>query len=646
MTISHRALPVLAAIAIGSGCADLALEPDQIPHSLMISPADARVTVGDVGKLTVTVFDEEGQVIPGPPSWAPPDWQVSDPAKIDFATDGSFAALANGDVRIGAGLAGLRDRTGVLISPSRVVLSAPAVYVNQVVQNLDGSVPLIAGRDALLRVFVTGDQVSYYEPRAYGDFVQDGAVVHTAAMGPPHLIPDAVSERWLIESFNAVIPGDVIQPGVKLSVELDPDGVVPLGPGSQLRVPAEGALALNVTVLPAHRQTIVPVLAVTDTDEQILNWTRGMTAASPHLGFARSVLPIGEMELTVHEPVHTTADLVTNTGWLQLIREMAVIRAMEGRSGYYYGAVVPPRNSAWGGLGYIGFPVSVGRNQDVTFAHELGHNLSLRHAPCGGAGGPDPAFPYDGGSTGVWGYNPQTGGLVDPVVYKDLMGYCSPDWISDYSFVKALNYRVETEISGARQQGPIEADRRKRCSCGEARGTGSFCSSRLSWCRPRLCSRRAAGPIGWRDSAPAAGFTSPSTSLQRRWSSAVVTSSLPSPSTGIGTGHWSAWSCRDPRANSSWVRRAPAPWRSSPTATTGRCARFCGTGAAASHAWKATRRFRSATACPQVCDRRPGGREAIRRGMRRDAPDDMVSACGTPRVSHREGRSAGAIRRS
>ena len=449
MTISHRALPVLAAIAIGSGCADLALEPDQIPHSLMISPADARVTVGDVGKLTVTVFDEEGQVIPGPPSWAPPDWQVSDPAKIDFATDGSFAALANGDVRIGAGLAGLRDRTGVLISPSRVVLSAPAVYVNQVVQNLDGSVPLIAGRDALLRVFVTGDQVSYYEPRAYGDFVQDGAVVHTAAMGPPHLIPDAVSERWLIESFNAVIPGDVIQPGVKLSVELDPDGVVPLGPGSQLRVPAEGALALNVTVLPAHRQTIVPVLAVTDTDEQILNWTRGMTAASPHLGFARSVLPIGEMELTVHEPVHTTADLVTNTGWLQLIREMAVIRAMEGRSGYYYGAVVPPRNSAWGGLGYIGFPVSVGRNQDVTFAHELGHNLSLRHAPCGGAGGPDPAFPYDGGSTGVWGYNPQTGGLVDPVVYKDLMGYCSPDWISDYSFVKALNYRVETEISGA-----------------------------------------------------------------------------------------------------------------------------------------------------------------------------------------------------
>ncbi len=452
MTISYRALLVLAAVAAGGGCADLALEPDQIPHSLVISPADARIKVGDVGKLTVTVFDEEGQVIPGPPSWAPPDWQISDPAKIDFATDGSFAALNNGEVRIGAGLAGLRDRTGVLISPSRVVLSAPAVYLNQVVQNLEGSVPLIAGREALLRVFLTGDQVSYYEPRAFGDFIQDGALVHTAAMGPPYLIPDAVNERWQLQSFNAVIPGDVIQPGLALSVEIDPDGVVPLSPGSQLRVPAEGALGLNVTVLPAHRQTIVPVLAVTDTDEQILNWTRGMTAESPHLRFARTVLPIGEFDVTVHEPVHTTADLATNSGWLQLIREMRVIWAMEGRSGYYYGAVVPPRNTAWGGLGYIGFPVSVGRNRDVTFAHELGHNLSLRHAPCGGAGRPDPAFPYNGGSTGVWGYNPQTGGLVDPIVYKDLMGYCSPDWISDYSFVKALNYRIRTEISG----GPAE----------------------------------------------------------------------------------------------------------------------------------------------------------------------------------------------
>ena len=35
-------------------------------------------------------------------------------------------------------------------------------------------------------------------------------------------------------------------------------------------------------------------------------------------------------------------------------------------------------------------------------AHELGHNLSLYHAPCGGAQGPDPSFPQRDGSIGSW----------------------------------------------------------------------------------------------------------------------------------------------------------------------------------------------------------------------------------------------------
>lgn len=445
MTMSCRRLAMLVAAA-GSGCADLAMEPDQIPHSLAISPEDARVRVGDAGQLIVTVFDEDGQVIPGPPSWAPPEWQVSDPGVVDFAPDGSFTALGNGRVSIGARSAGLIARTGLLISPSSVVLSAPAVYLNQAIQNIGGSVPLIAGRDALLRVFATGDQVSYYEPRAFADFLLNGQVVYTAAMAPPYLIPDAVDERWLLWSFNAEIPGDVIRPGIELAVEIDPDGILPLRSGSVLRVPAHGAMELNVVALPPHRQTIVPVLTPSDPDQRILDWTRGMTAENPHLRFARTVLPVGELELTVHDPVRTNADLTGFDGWLQLIREIRVIHFLEGQKGYYYGALVPPRASAIGGLGYVGYPVSVGANQDETFAHELGHNMSLYHAPCGGAGNPDRHFPYRDGGTGVWGYEPEFGSLVDPVRFKDLMGYCGPRWVSDYSFVKALGHRLRTEM--------------------------------------------------------------------------------------------------------------------------------------------------------------------------------------------------------
>lgn len=440
-----RVLLYLAVAATGAACADLALEPDQVPESLRISPEDARVKVGDAGEFTATVFDADGQVIPGPPSWAPVDWEVSDPSMVEVGPGGGFTVLDNGEARIGARTAGLIARTTLLISPSQVRLSAPVVYLNQVVQNLQGNVPLIAGRDALLRVFVTGDEVSYYEPRAYAEFLRDGQVVHTAAMEAPHLIPDAVDEKWLFQSFNAAIPGDVIQPGVRMFVEMDPDGAVPLSPGSQRRVPAEGTVDLNVIELPVHRQTLVPVIAATDPREQIRIWAQDLTAEHEWLQFARTVLPIGEMHLTVREPFYTSVDLNSFDGWLQLISDIRALRAMENGTGYYYGAFHRANLTGILGLGYIGFPVSIGLSQDDTFAHEVGHNMSLRHAPCGGAGGPDPNFPYRDGGTGVWGYEPVYGSIVDPDQHWDLMGYCNPDWVSDYSFLRALNWRIRTE---------------------------------------------------------------------------------------------------------------------------------------------------------------------------------------------------------
>ena len=37
--------------------------------------------------------------------------------------------------------------------------------------------------------------------------------------------------------------------------------------------------------------------------------------------------------------------------------------------------------------------------------HELGHSMSLRHAPCGLLFDPDPNYPYPSGEIGVWGYD-------------------------------------------------------------------------------------------------------------------------------------------------------------------------------------------------------------------------------------------------
>ena len=79
-----------------------------------------------------------------------------------------------------------------------------------------------------------------------------------------------------------------------------------------------------------------------------------------------------------------------------------------------------------------------------TLAHELGHNMNLRHAPCGGAANPDPAYPHEEGAIGAWGYDFRRRALVDPST-PDVMGYCGQDWISDFYFGNTLRYRLRTE---------------------------------------------------------------------------------------------------------------------------------------------------------------------------------------------------------
>ncbi len=380
----------------------------------------------------------------------------SDPAVATATAEGTMLtirAVSSGTAAVTVtardpeGLTATQWTTATINPPQRRIrLSAPVVYLTQVIQSAGGLVPLIAGRDALLRIFATGHEPSPYRPQVRAIFYLGGAIVHTAVMSlRAGSLPTEVDEGTLDRSFNSVIPGHLVQPGLGLVVELDTEGVIPLAIGSETRIPSTGIMDLGVVSVPKHIQTIVPVLISSAPDESILDWSRGLNADHHAMADARTLLPIGDMEVRVHEPFYTSSDLTTESGWHSFLREIRVVRQMEGGSGYYYGAVVLPRGSKWGGAGYIGLPVSVGENHPLTFAHELGHNMNLRHAPCGDAGAPDPAYPYRGGGIGVWGYDSHRAELVNPDQYKDLMGYCGPDWISDYHFIRALSHRRATE---------------------------------------------------------------------------------------------------------------------------------------------------------------------------------------------------------
>ena len=419
-----------------------------MPSFLVISPADTLLRVGDTTRYEVTVLDRDSVAMTTVPSWAEPSWTTLDPQSVYLREDGRAEAAVHTDTEVRVSFAGVTERTRLRVNPDVLVLTVPAFTVTQGVQNADLGVPLIAGREALLRVFVTGDLPNFYQPRVTANFYRNDHLAHWAEVGlGADMVPTEVKEGRLDRSFNISVPAGTMMPGVEMVIEVDREGVVPHGPGSELRIPAEGRIALDVRRLRRLDLTVVPVVVASDTaqGDDVYEWTDMLSADSEALDLPRSLLPIGDLRIVVHEGIVTTADLTTGSGWGDLLGEILLLRVREGSRGYYYGAVIPADGSRWRGAGVISFPVAVGAANAETLTHELGHNMSLRHAPCGGAGDADEDYPHEGGITGVWGYDIRARRLVHPFLYKDVMGYCAPVWVSDYHFVKAMDFREHRE---------------------------------------------------------------------------------------------------------------------------------------------------------------------------------------------------------
>ncbi len=340
-----------------------------------------------------------------------------------------------------------------------VGLSLPVVYLTQAVQRPAGDVPLIAGRDALLRVFLMSDRpFAFYEPEVVATFTRAGVEVHRVTMRREGgLLAEAADESDLRNSYNAVIPAEHVQPGVELVVEADPDGVVPRAAGSQVRFPASGGMTLHVIDVPPMEVTIVPVLEAVSPDSSIFEWTDNIGDDSPEVGLLRYSFPFSEFTARSREAYITSLDLTSDDGQWGLVLEMEALRAIDNGTGYYYAAAASVNGNVRGRARLAAW-ASIGKAWDTEFAHEVGHNLSLRHAPCGGALGTDPDFPHSNGGLGAWGYDFRDGSVVSAERRRDIMGYCyERGWLSDYFFEKVIEYRERVE--GDRAQALIAAER-------------------------------------------------------------------------------------------------------------------------------------------------------------------------------------------
>lgn len=255
--------------------------------------------------------------------------------------------------------------------------------------------------------------------------------------------PTRSSQGNLESSSNIEIPGSVIQSGLELEIEIDSATAADTSTEPTRQSSSSNRIPVEVHELPDFDLTLIPFVVRNSDDQSIVDLVNAM-AASPleHEMFeeTRTLLPIAHLNVTAHEPVTSSSD-----DPLDLLLQTSIIRAIEGGTGHYTGMASSVSGPILG-VAYVSGQDSFSLPQPDIIAHELGHNLSLLHAPCGVPSGSDSSYPYRNGSVGTWGYDFRSGGNLVQPSRPDLMSYCRPPWISDYHFTNALRYRLFREF--------------------------------------------------------------------------------------------------------------------------------------------------------------------------------------------------------
>ncbi len=333
-------------------------------------------------------------------------------------------------------------------------------FLTQAIQSFRFPVPLVAGEDALLRVVLTNDGPADIKmPPVHATFYQGDLAVHKSYIpGQDVAIPGEFDAGLQLNyTANAFIPGQVIMPGLEVVVDVEPEQTTPGSEfGIATRIPETGRISFDVEEPPIFTLSLVPFLWTEGPDMSNLIEIQGLTPQSDLFRPTRDLLPVSDFILTVHSPVWTSTDPVS-ANYLSMTSELEAIHAIEGKRGYTMGIFRRGGSSSVTGVAAdIPSQLSFSILNANTIAHELGHNMNLRHAPCGGAPGSDPAFPQADGSIGTAGFDFRNLEIVQTDAW-DIMSYCSPAWISDYHFNQALNHRMIEAQTFRYADGPVAA---------------------------------------------------------------------------------------------------------------------------------------------------------------------------------------------
>jgi len=329
-------------------------------------------------------------------------------------------------------------------------LSIDGLYLTQASQTYPATVSLVANRSAWVRVFVKANQANVAQPQVRVAFAS-GATLHTLAIpAPAAAVPTVIQEADATASWNAAVPAAWIQPGLTVLATVDPAGAIPESDKGNNQYPVNGTpQALTVEPLSTWKVRLLPV---TTGDGR----TGAVDAASvpSYLTMARQVHAVPDtLDAALGPPLTSSVTALTSDSavWTTVLDEVTAKWNADGRPATYFGVVNPPYSSGVAGIGWVGQAVAIGWDKASSragvVAHEVGHTFGRLHAPCGGVASPDPDYPatgdYAGGHIGVTGWDAfaASGNLKAAATYTDVMGYCSTQWVSDYTYKGVLAYR-------------------------------------------------------------------------------------------------------------------------------------------------------------------------------------------------------------
>jgi hypothetical protein len=303
---------------------------------------------------------------------------------------------------------------------------------------------IVPGKELFVRLYLVAETAGNVAPTVRLTGSAGGSSLGSVSMSGPGTVPVLAAGASLpdtlryneAQTYNAIVPAAWVASGLTVRIDIDPEQRF----GTPISVNATPVVGTPTNI----DLVLVPLVS------------GGIAPQMPDPAVALDELvrrmPVqrGRITVTVRAPYTLTSSsdgVDTDADWNSALSELEQLRRAEAPSKHYFGMVRPMVSAGTAGIGYVNRVGSSSPNLSAlgwdssrgswrrTMTHELGHNFSRPHAPCGGAGNPDANYPYAGGALSS---TPLFESLLDDIVSPanqfDVMGYCSGAWFSDYNF--------------------------------------------------------------------------------------------------------------------------------------------------------------------------------------------------------------------